>query len=233
MSTSAHHMSPADIRQLASPLYAGADSAKVRLMATYRAYICPLHEVILEVPPQSSVLDVGCGHGLLLNLLARLGRIRKGHGFDVAGAAIKVARQVADRHALSGVVGFEHRSIAQGIPDAGHDVVTVIDVLHHVPDAHKADFVRALCQVVPPGGRLVIKDMVVRPRWRAAANRLHDLVMARQWVDHVESDTVETWAKEVGMNVLRRDRFNTWWYGHWLLVLGKPVTRAAMEQGAA
>lgn len=220
MSTESN-LSPADIQRLASPLYAGAASAKVRLMATYRSHICPLHEVISEVPARSKVLDVGCGHGLLLNLLATLGRIRQGHGFDVAGPAIEVARQMAAQHGLSAVVDFEHRSIAQGIPDLGHEVVTVVDVLHHIPDEHKAAFVNALCDVVPEGGRLIVKDMVVRPHWRAAANQMHDLIMARQWVEHVDPDQVEAWASPRGMRVMRLDHFNTWWYGHWLLVLEK------------
>ena len=215
-------LTPTAIQRMAAPLYAGVPSAKVRLMQEYRSHICPLHEVIHEVPPQSAVLDVGCGNGLLLNLLASLGRIRQGHGFDVAGPAVAVANQVANDHELSSVVAFEHRSIEQGIPHLGHEVVTVVDVLHHVPDQHKAAFVAALCEVVPAGGRLIVKDMVVRPRWRAAANQIHDLVMARQWVEHVDSDQVEAWAARSGMQVSRRDRFNTLWYGHWLLVLDKP-----------
>lgn len=214
-------LTPAAIQRLAAPLYAGAGTARVRLMQEYRSHICPLHEVIREVPAQSAVLDVGCGHGLLLNLLARLGRIRLGYGFDVAAPAVAVARQVADANGLSSVVSFEHRSIEQGIPSQGHEVVTVIDVLHHVPNPHKAAFVAALCDVVPDGGRLIVKDMVVRPRWRATANQFHDLVMARQWVEHIDSDQVEAWATRGGMRVIRRARFNTLWYGHWLLVMEK------------
>lgn len=214
-------LTPASIQRLASPLYAGAANAKVRLMQEYRSHICPLHEVIREVPAQSSVLDVGCGHGLLLNLLASLGRIRQGHGFDVAAPAVAVASQVADEHRLSSIVAFEHRSIEQGIPSRGLEVVTVIDVLHHVPDQHKVAFVGALCDVVPEGGRLIVKDMVVRPRWRAAANQIHDLVMARQWVEHVAPDQVEAWAVRGGLRVTRRAHFNTLWYGHWLLVMEK------------
>lgn len=214
-------LNPASIQKLAAALYAGSGSTKVRLMQEYRSHICPLHEVIREVPPRSSVLDVGCGHGLLLNLLASLGLIRQGHGFDVAAPAVAVAREVADKRRLSSVVAFEHRSIEQGVPSLGNEVVTVVDVLHHVPDQHKAVFVDALCDVVPKGGRLIVKDMVVRPRWRAAANRIHDLIMARQWVEHVEPEQVEAWAVRRGMRVTRRDHFNTLWYGHWLLVMEK------------
>lgn len=214
-------LDPVTIQRLASPLYAGAGSAKVRLMQAYRSHICPLHEVIGEVPSQASVLDVGCGHGLLLNLMASLGRIDRGHGFDVAEPAIAIARQVAEEHRLSSVVSFEHRTVEQGIPDLGHAVVTVVDVLHHVPDEHKSAFVSSLCDVVPAGGRLIVKDMVVRPRWRAAANQMHDLVMVRQWVQHVGPEQVESWCSRRGMRVTRRAHFDTLWYGHWLLVLDR------------
>lgn len=222
-------LNPTTIQHLAAPLYAGAAGAKVRLMATYRSHICPLHEVIREVPEQSAVLDVGCGHGLLLNLLARLGRIRLGHGFDVAAPAVSVARSVAELNGFSSVLGFEHRCIEQGIPSLGYEVVTVIDVLHHVPDQHKASFVDSLCRVVPVGGRLIIKDMVVKPFWRATANRVHDLVMARQWVEHIDPDRMEALAARSGMRVIRRDRFDTWWYGHWLLVMEKRNLPPATE----
>jgi 2-polyprenyl-3-methyl-5-hydroxy-6-metoxy-1,4-benzoquinol methylase len=220
-------LSPSAIQNLAAGLYASSASAKVRLTQSYRAHICPLHEVIQEVPPHARVLDVGCGHGLLLNLLARLGRIQQGHGFDVAAPAIGVANDVAKEHGLSATIAFEHRTVEQGIPGLGHEVVTVVDVLHHVPDEHKAQFFRSLCDVVPPGGRLIVKDMVVKPRWRAAANQMHDLVMARQWVAHVGPDQVEVWAAAEGMRVVRKDLFNTWWYGHWLLVMEKPPSQCA------
>lgn len=212
-------LGPRLIKNMASELYAGAGTPMVRFMQRYRSYICPLHEVIREVPAQSRVLDVGCGNGLLLNLLAHQGRIGHGHGFDLSGPAIDVARQVALRHPPDRTITFETRSVNQGIPRLGFEVVTVVDVLHHIPDAYKQAFVADLCDAVPEGGRLIIKDMVCRPQWRAAANRLHDLVMARQWVEHADPAHVEQWAARKGMVVRRRATFNTLWYGHWLLVM--------------
>jgi 2-polyprenyl-3-methyl-5-hydroxy-6-metoxy-1,4-benzoquinol methylase len=212
---------PAAIKQMATLLYAEVGSTKTRLMQRYRSYICPLHEVIQDIPQQSAVLDVGCGHGLLLNLLAHLGRIRRGHGFDMARPAVEVASRVASIHALSSTVAFEARSVEQGVPHMGYEVITVIDVLHHIPDHHKRSFVKDLCSALPEGGRLIIKDMVVKPRWRATANLLHDLVMARQWVEQIGPEKVEAWTTETGLDVARRASFNTLWYGHWLLVLEK------------
>lgn len=214
-------LGPAAIKRMASVLYADVGTAKTRLMQQYRAYICPLHEVILDIPRLSSVLDVGCGHGLLLNLLAHQGHIRQGHGFDVANPAIEVARKVASNHSFSSTVTFEARSVEQGMPHLGHEVITVIDVLHHIPDRHKPSFVRDLCNELPKGGRLIIKDMVVKPRWRAFANFLHDLIMARQWVEQIGPEQVEAWATQQGLSVAKRASFNTLWYGHWLLVFEK------------
>ncbi|MEZ5702008.1 MAG: methyltransferase domain-containing protein [Burkholderiaceae bacterium] len=214
-------LGPAAIKQMATKLYADTGTLKARLMQRYRSYICPLQEVIREVPPKASVMDVGCGHGLLLNLLAHLGRIRRGHGFDMARPAVEVANTVAKIHSFAPDVEFEVRSVEQGIPRLGFEIVTVIDVLHHIPDAHKHSFVCDLCEAVPNGGRLIIKDMVVKPRWRALANQIHDLVMARQWVEQVGPESIETWAAEKGLRVVRRGTFNTLWYGHWLLVLQK------------
>lgn len=212
---------PRSIKNVASELYANAGTSTVRFMQSYRSYICPLHEVISEVPEESRVLDVGCGNGLLLNLLAHLGRIRDGHGFDLSRPAIDIAKKVALKHLPGRTINFEIRSVNQGIPQLGFEVVTVVDVLHHIPDAYKQSFVADLCDAVPEGGRLIIKDMVCKPRWRAAANQMHDLVMARQWVKHADPATVEQWVVQKGMVVRRRASFNMLWYGHWLLVIQK------------
>ncbi len=214
-------LGPNLIKNVASKLYANAGTTKIRFMQSYRSYICPLHEVISEVPEGSRVLDVGCGNGLLLNLLAHLGRIKRGHGFDMSTPAIHVAQQVARTHPPDRVIEFESRSVNDGIPHLGYEVVTVIDVLHHIPDAYKQTFVADLCDAVPEGGTLIIKDMVCKPFWRATANQLHDLVMAQQWVRHADPVRVEQWVSQKGLVVRRRANFKTLWYGHWLLVVQK------------
>lgn len=221
-------LGPRTIKNVAAELYANVGSGKVRFMQRYRSYICPLHEVINEVPKESRVLDVGCGNGLLLNLLAHMGRIKQGHGFDLSTPAINVARQVALKHP-SYVIDFESRSVNQGIPQLGFEVITVIDVLHHIPDAYKQPFVADLCDALPEGGKLIIKDMACKPRWRATANQMHDLVMARQWVEHADPAQVEQWGVEKGMVVRRRASFNTLWYGHWMLVMQKTASSAPQK----
>lgn len=206
-------------------LYAG-QSWRWRVLQGLRPYICPFGEVLDLVPPRARVLDVGCGSGVFLLLLATLGRIESGRGFDVSGDAIRAARQALALVPRQSALTFEERSIEAGIPRGDWTVVSVIDVLHHVPPAHQADFVRALCDVLPPGARLIVKDMVVTPRWRALANRLHDLLMARQWVHHVSPGTVEQWLAGTGLRCTHRNSSNMLWYGHWTLVFERSATQS-------
>lgn len=220
-----------DARALASvcrTLYAG-HSWRWRVLQSLRPYICPFGDVMALVPPRARVLDVGSGSGVFLLLLASQGRIASGHGFDVSHDAIQAARDAARTTPAAASIVFEERAIEAGIPRGDWTVVSAVDVIHHVPPAAQRDFIRALCEAVPPGSRLIIKDMVARPRWRALANRMHDLVMARQWVHHVGPDEVERWVDGTGLQCVHRSRRNMFWYGHWTLAFDRVAGPSAAQ----
>jgi 2-polyprenyl-3-methyl-5-hydroxy-6-metoxy-1,4-benzoquinol methylase len=206
---------------MTADLYAGA-GGRWRILQSLRPYICPFDAVFAQVPAQAELLDVGCGAGMTLILLAKLGRVKSGYGFDVSPPAIAAARQAASLLPEPGRVSFELRSVEAGLPDVAWTAATVIDVIHHIPRRWQEAFVRDLASRVPPGGRLIIKDMVKKPRWRAAMNTLHDLLLARQRVQHVELETVMGWAMAEGLSAVHSSRLNRFWYGHWLAVFDRP-----------
>lgn len=189
----------------------------LRVMQRYRPYICPLERVMGHVPPGSSVLDVGCGCGLWLGLLAHEGRIGRGVGFDVAGGAIRAAEGMRRGWPGGERLAFERRDVEEGWPEGVFDVVSIIDVLHHVPPGARRGVVEEAGQHVRPGGRLIYKDMTDRG-WRAQMNRLHDLVMARQWVRYTPAAEVEAWAAGAGLVLTYREDVTRAWYGHELRV---------------
>ncbi len=206
------------LAQLSRRLYAG-QHWRWRVVQPLRPYICPFGEVIDLVPDRSRVLDVGCGSGLFLLFLASFGKLEKGFGFDMSREAIATAQLAAEKLERPAPLQFSVRSVEEGIPHGDWSVVSVIDVIHHIPPVHQANFIRDLCAATPPGGRLIIKDMVARPRWRALANRMHDLLMAKQWVHHTGPESVEQWVMaDPDFTCVHRSRTDMLWYGHWSLV---------------
>jgi 2-polyprenyl-3-methyl-5-hydroxy-6-metoxy-1,4-benzoquinol methylase len=198
----------------------------MRKLQHWRPYICPFEELIKHVPQGASVLDAGCGGGLFLALLAATGKRITGHGFDISPVAIDVARTMAESAKATGsALHFEVRPVEDQWPHREFDVVSMIDVMHHVPPSFQREFLLTACRHVRPGGLLIYKDMCRRPLWRAGANRLHDLVLARQWIHYLPIAQVEQWAGEAAMHLMHRaDRLNRLWYGHELRVFQKQTT---------
>jgi 2-polyprenyl-6-hydroxyphenyl methylase/3-demethylubiquinone-9 3-methyltransferase len=96
-----------------------------------------------------TLVDVGCGGGILAEAAARRGA--RVTGIDLASKPLGVARL----HALeSGVDGVEYREIAAEAlaaeQPAAFDVVTCLEMLEHVPDP--ASTVRACATLARPGG---------------------------------------------------------------------------------
>jgi 2-polyprenyl-3-methyl-5-hydroxy-6-metoxy-1,4-benzoquinol methylase len=217
----ARDTSPAHLAAIAKGLYRST-KGKWRLLQGLRPYICPFDELIRLVPANSRVLDVGCGAGLFLLLLSKFGRLARGEAFDVSPGAIFAAQTATASAGLEISPRFYVRSIEEGIPSGDWTLITVVDVLHHVPAKQHQDFLLQVAAALPPGSRLLIKDMVRRPRWRAAANQLHDLVMARQWVHHTEPSAVEGCLSTAGLVCIHRSSANMFWYGHWTLMMERP-----------
>jgi len=96
-----------------------------------------------------TVLDVGCGGGILSDSMARQGA--QVTGIDLSVKALKVAQL----HALeAGTANVSYREVsaealAQEQPGS-FDVVTCMEMLEHVPDP--ASVVRACSALVKPGG---------------------------------------------------------------------------------
>lgn len=217
-------MTPAELSRTARRLYA-AGPAVGRTVQSLRPYICPFHRLLPLIPPGSSVLDVGCGSGLLTVLAAERIDVRRVVGFDSSPGAITLARTAAAKLASAGRPVPEYRLLdaTADWPAGQFDVVAVVDVMHHIPPEAKRSVIEQAAAKVTPGGRLLYKDIGPRPRWRATMNRLHDLVMARQWVRYVEAVTVRQWVEMCGLRAGPPERINTLWYGHDLIVAERPV----------
>jgi 2-polyprenyl-6-hydroxyphenyl methylase/3-demethylubiquinone-9 3-methyltransferase len=96
-----------------------------------------------------TVLDVGCGGGILSDAMARAGASVT--GIDMSSKALGVAKLHALEVSTPGVVYREitAEALADEMP-AAFDVVTCMEMLEHVPEP--ASVVRACARLVKPGG---------------------------------------------------------------------------------
>ncbi len=101
-----------------------------------------------------SVLDVGCGGGLISEPMARLGGAVT--GLDAAPANIEVARL----HAAASGLAIDYRcATAEDEAEAGrqYDLVLALEIIEHVADV--GTFLSSLGRVVRPGGALFLSTL--------------------------------------------------------------------------
>jgi 2-polyprenyl-3-methyl-5-hydroxy-6-metoxy-1,4-benzoquinol methylase len=219
-------MTPSAIARLARSLYRDAPLLH-RWVQMGRPHICPFEVLFQHVPPGADVLDIGSGAGLFLGLLASENRITEGVGLDACEASITTARAMAERVVEMGFPGrlrFEQSGRGLPWPAERFDVVSLVDVIHHVPPSQQTEMFRKAVSKLRPGGRLIYKDISARPRWRMWANQLHDLLVARQWVHVAPIHRVEEWARAQHLKAVHSAYIPRLWYGHDLRVWSSPQT---------
>jgi 2-polyprenyl-6-hydroxyphenyl methylase/3-demethylubiquinone-9 3-methyltransferase len=112
-----------------------------------------------------SVVDVGCGGGILSEAMARRGA--RVLGIDLARPVL----DVAELHALQSGIAVEYREIAAESLAEEHsaefDLATCMEMLEHVPDPAAA--LAALGKLVRPGGDIVVSTLNRHPRAFAVA----------------------------------------------------------------
>ncbi len=205
----------------------------MRKMMHYRILICPFERLIPNVAPGASVLDVGCGAGLFLALLAGAVPDVAGVGFDSSRQAIDAAVQMTEQVKRSGLraeLRFLQLDVGEAWPDGHFDVVSLVDVLHHIPPEHQKSVVERATEKVKPGGMLLYKDMANRPSFHAWMNRLHDLIVARQWIHYLPVRRVDGWAEEFGLALAHAETMSRLWYRHELRIFRKPSTGSVGKQ---
>lgn len=211
-------LTPATLKQQSAAIFREI-SNPTRWIQSHRPHICPFHQLIEHVPVGSHILDVGCGSGLWMGLLWQNQRLAGGIGFDSNAKAIAHANVM--QKALTPEANnlqFIHLDARADWPRDEFNVASMIDVMHHVPPAAQQAVFQRLIDAVKPGGRIVYKDMARRPRWSALMNRMHDLVMVREWIHYRAIEEVKSWGETAGLTLLNEGRKRMWWYTHeWLI----------------
>jgi 2-polyprenyl-6-hydroxyphenyl methylase/3-demethylubiquinone-9 3-methyltransferase len=150
-----------------------------------------------------TVLDVGCGGGILAESMAGIGATVT--GIDLADKSL----QVAKLHLLESGKQVEYRKIAvealAAERPAHYDVVTCMEMLEHVPDP--AGVVEACAQLVKPNGHLFFSTLNRNPKSYlfAILGAEYALNMlprgTHEYAKFIKPSELAQWCRNAGLNV--------------------------------
>ncbi|MBN2370870.1 MAG: class I SAM-dependent methyltransferase [Vicinamibacteria bacterium] len=136
--------------------------ARVRLHTRIRAWTCPMKHVVERAPAAGRLLEVGCGHGLFANETALRNPRLAVLGIDPDPGKI--------RWALASIKGRNNVEFRQtrieDLADGEFDALAILDVLYLVPRVEWKPFLTRCRAALRDGGRLLLKEVDVRPRWK-------------------------------------------------------------------
>jgi arsenite methyltransferase len=167
----------------------------------------------LRLRGDEQVLDLGCGRGALLLMVAELLPRGRAVGIDLwradqTGNSPEATRRNAEREGVADRVELETGDITRlPFADDSFDLVVSNLVLHNIPAAGRRAAVDEAVRVLRPGGRLAIADL-----WATNRHR--------------------TRLRELGLTDVRRRNlgWRMWWGGPWFpsrLVTATKRTRQA------
>jgi SAM-dependent methyltransferase len=118
-----------------------------------------------QPPSGARLLEIGCGTGHNLAMLAQFGSVD-------ALEVDKTARALAEKRLGKAVFSAPLPELA-GIPERSYDLVAAFDVIEHIADDEAA--IRSIARLLRPGGRLVVTVPAHQWMWSA-----HDVVNHHQ-----------------------------------------------------
>jgi len=149
-----------------------------------------------------TLLDIGCGGGLISEPMCRLGA-------DVTGIdASERNIAVAGLHAQQGGLAIDYRATnAETLAAAGerYDIVLALEIIEHVADIPA--FVQACCALVKPGGLMVWSTLNRTPKSYALAILGAEYVLrwlpvgTHSWQKFVKPSELHAQLRQCGMDV--------------------------------
>jgi SAM-dependent methyltransferase len=169
----------------------------------------PLYRTVLtecRLPSGGILVDVGCGQGLMLALLAECQAAWRAGTWSSSWppppvfdrlVGIETRRRVAAiaRQALDEAAAIVEGDARTHVPD-GSRVVLFFDVLHMMPAADQEQLLASTANVLEPGGMILIREPDAGSGWRFLAVRAGNTakaVLTGNWRQTLHFRTVEEW----------------------------------------
>lgn len=149
------------------------------------------------VKPDSRVLDIGCAAGYFLQVMRK-----EGHsvlGIEPSESIAQIARkELGDATVFVG--NLDDAPEARGYRKGSFDLVTMWDVIEHIPDPQAA--LRTVRQLLAKGGRLLLETQNVQSRWARLLGRRWHHYKHEEHLYHFDPKTLERLLSDCGFRVV-------------------------------
>jgi 2-polyprenyl-3-methyl-5-hydroxy-6-metoxy-1,4-benzoquinol methylase len=139
-------------------------------------------------------------------------------GLDRNSRRIAMARAAAAKLGLSNV-RYEVGDVMDFRGGEAFDAAYMLDIVHHIPEEAVRPLLEQVAKILPPGGRLLIKDVDRRPAYKRWFTHVLDKVMdpgtpVRYW----DGEELAGLLRQVGFDVRRHLMVDILPYPHILYI---------------
>ncbi|MBN2452701.1 MAG: class I SAM-dependent methyltransferase [Candidatus Omnitrophica bacterium] len=178
-------------------LYAGLPAAQ-RFYVRARWLVNPVDAIENLVPAEGTVYDIGCGAGILSNIMAMRSDRRNVIGIDLSEEKIALARSTVGARKN---VQFRKADALNLVFDKP-DTIVACDLLHHIPSSGQEDFLKHIYEALGDGGLLLVQDIDKRPFHKYLFALGVDLILNRmEKVYYLESGRLKDVLERIGFSV--------------------------------
>ena len=149
----------------------------------------------VRIEPSFTMLDVGCGGGRTIHVLAARAPNGRVYGIDYSEASVEASRETNQSAVAAGRVEIQQGSVSKlPFADAMFDLVTAVETHYYWPDL--PNDAREIARVLKPGGTLVVIAEAYKGRW----GWLFQLAMLPMRAKLMSADEHRAWLETAGFS---------------------------------
>jgi SAM-dependent methyltransferase len=161
------------------------------------------------------------GSGQFALLLAEFSRVIKISGVEIDARLVSNAKRLLEPYKDKVEIEISQYN-GHNLPDSifDHDVVFLIDVLHHIPRKDQMKFLKDVYRKMKDGSYFVIKD-IDGGSPLVLFNKIHDLLFAQEIGNELSLREVTKRVGEMGFKIEEIVKKRLYVYPHFTLILKK------------